>query len=115
MSTPTTVYTSPRFYIVTTASGHVYRRNRKWLHKSSEPPPLTLMEDAGDDHTNEQYKQHGAPATHNPEIVQPGLSAECETADSPNNERCKRQYMYENRADRNDHQFGWQTLNMLKQ
>ena len=66
---------------MTTASGRVYRRNRKWLHKSSKPPPLTLMEDAGDDHTDEQYEQHSN------KIVQPGLSAECETADSPNNER----------------------------
>ena len=73
--------------MVTTASGRVYRRNRKWLHKSSEPPPLTLMEDAGDDHTDEQYERHGAPPTQNPEVVQPGLSAESETADSPNNER----------------------------
>ena len=100
--------------MVTTASGRVYRRNRKWLHNSSEPPPLTLMEDAGDDHTDEQYEQHGAPPPHNPEIVQPGLSAECETADSPNNERSKRQCLYESRADRNDHQFSWQTMNMLK-
>ena len=87
--TPATVtagHTSPRSYMVTTASGRVYRRYRKWLHKSSEPPPLTLMEDAGDDHTDEQYEQHGALATHNPELVQPGLSAESETADSPNNE-----------------------------
>ena len=34
------------------------------------------MEDAGDDHTDEQYEQHGALPPHNPEIVQPGLSAE---------------------------------------
>ena len=47
----------PRSYMVTTESGHVYRRNRKWLHKSSEPRPLTLMEDAGDDHIDEQYEQ----------------------------------------------------------
>ena len=56
-------------------------------YKSSESPPLTLMEDAGDDNTDEQYEQNGAPPTHNPDVVQPGLSAECETADSPNNER----------------------------
>ena len=86
--TPATVtarHTSPRSYMVTTASGRVYRRNRKW-RKSSEPPPLTLMEDAGDAHTDEQYLQHGAPPPHNPEVVQPGLSAESETAASPNNE-----------------------------
>ena len=34
------------------------------------------MEDAGDDHTDEQYEQHDALPPHNPEIVQPGLSAE---------------------------------------
>ena len=27
----------------------------------------------------------------------------------------KRQCLYEDRADRNDHQFGWQTMNLLKQ
>ena len=86
-ATLTTLHTSPRSYMVTTASGRVYRRNRKWLHKSSEPPPLTLMEDAVDNHTIEQYEQHGAPPPHNPEVMQPGLSAESETADSPNNER----------------------------
>ena len=86
-ATVTAVHTSPRSYMVTTVSGRVYRRNQKWLHKSSEPPPLTLMEDAGDHHTDEQYEQHGAPPPHNPEVVQPGLSAESETADSPNNER----------------------------
>ena len=85
--TVTAVHTSPRSYMVTTASGRVYRRNRKWLQKSSQPPPLTLMEDAGDDHTDEQYEQHGAPPPQYPEIVQPGLSAESETADSSNNER----------------------------
>ena len=85
-ATVTAVHTSPRSYMVTTASGRVYRRNRKWLHKSSEPPPLILMEDAGDDHTDEQYEQHDTPPPHNPEVVQPGLSAECETANSPNNE-----------------------------
>ena len=55
------------------------------IHRSSEPPPLTMMEDASDDHTDKQY-EHGASPPHNPEIVQPRLSAECETADSPKNE-----------------------------
>ena len=73
--------------MVTTAGGRVYRLNRKWLCKSSEPPPLILIEDAGDDHTDEQYKQHDTPPPHNPDVVQPGLSALCETADAPNNER----------------------------
>ena len=67
-STVTAVHTSPRSYLVTTASGRVYRRNRKWLHKSSEPPPLTLMEDAGDDHTD-------LLASVLPPIVQPQMMA----------------------------------------
>ena len=59
--------------MVTTANGRVYRRNRNWLHQSSEPRPLPLMEDAGDDHTDEQYEQHGAPTLHNPAVMQPGV------------------------------------------
>ena len=55
------------------------------------------MEDAGDDHTDEQYELHGAPPTHKPEAVQQGLSAH-KTMRGP-----KRQSLYENRADRNDH------------
>ena len=43
-ATVTAVRISPRSNMATTASGRVYRRNRKWLHKSSEPPPLTLMQ-----------------------------------------------------------------------
>ena len=82
-ATVTAVHTSPQSFMVTNPS----RRNRKWLHKSSEPPSLTLMEDACDDHTDEKYEQHGAPQPRKPEVVQPRLSAESETADSPNNER----------------------------
>ena len=109
--TVTAVHTSPRSDTVTTASGRVYRRHRKWLHKSSKPPPLTLMEDAGDDHSDGQYEQHGGPSTHNPAVVQPGLSAECETQTHQTMTGPKRQCLYESRADRNDHQFGWQTIN----
>ena len=116
-ATVTEVHTSSRSYMVTTASGRVYRRNRKWLHKSSEPPPLTLMEDAGDDHTGEQYEQHGAPPPHNRDVTL--CNQDCQQSVRLQTHQTvrgpKRQCLYESRADRNDHQFDWQTMNMLKQ
>ena len=114
-ATVTAVHASPRSYMVTTASGRVYRRNRKWLHKSSEPPPLTLMEDAGDDHTDEQYEQHGD----HQHVTQKLCIQDCQLSVRLQTHQTmrvpKRQCLYENLADRNDHQFGWQTMNMLKQ
>ena len=64
------------------------------------------MEDAGDDHADGQYGQHGGPSTLNPAVVQPGLSDECETQTHQTMTGPKRQCLYESRADRNDHQFG---------
>ena len=73
------------------------------------------MEDAGDDHTDEQYGQH----VHHRRITHKFCYQDCQqsvrlqthqTMKGPN-----RQCLYENRADRNDHHFGWQTMNMLKQ
>ena len=103
--TPATVtahhITSPRSYMVTIASGRVYRRNRKWLHKSSEPPPLTLLEDAGDDHTDKQYEQHGAPPLHNPKLCNQECQLSVRLLTDQTMGGPKRRCLYENRADRN--------------
>ena len=49
---------APRSYIVTTENGQTYRRNRKWLHKSLEPPPTFLRENTEESGSTQHDQQH---------------------------------------------------------
>ena len=107
-ATVTAVHTSPRSYMMITASGRVCRRNRKLLHKSSEPPPLTVMEDASDDHTDEHHCR-----------IQKLCNQDCQLRvrllTHQTMRRPKKQCLYKCRANRNDYQVDWQTMNMLRE
>ena len=89
---------TPRSYLVTTASGQQYRRNRKDLLQTTETPPvISVPEDNDENHTTETSQTFQTPVTEEQPDVPAHATAPIEPAPTPPPRRSTRNRSFPNR------------------